>query len=147
MVGLCRSRCNNPAEVVVDVYGPGARRGNECGEAEKTSIGGRQWTVSHGGSDDRVLFRAFSSLGVACAGCFFSTGGLHVKNGCTCIGLGGKSTQEELSISTSSSGRFRTCMSSIGFKWNGPSVAGLTGELSSSMTMMSIKRDKRVIMD
>ena len=145
VVALCRSCCNDPAEIVVDADGAEARRGNECGEAEKTFSGGRQWTVSHGGSDGRDLFRTLSGLGVVFSGCFFSTGCLHVKNGCTCIGLGGDITSEVLSISMPSSGRFRACMSSIVFKGNGPGVTGLTGELS-SMTMMSIKRDKRVIL-
>lgn len=57
VVALRKSCCSDSAEIVVDVGGPEARRGNECGEAEKTSIGGRQWTVGHGGSDGRDLFR------------------------------------------------------------------------------------------
>lgn len=143
--GLCRNCCSDPAGLGVDVDGVKDRDGNGCEEAEKTSAGGRQWTVCQRGSDGKGLFMFLLGFGVIDTRCFFSTGCLRVKNGCTCIGLRGDCTAEELSILMISSSPFGACMSSIGGNGNGPGIADTTGELS-SMMMISAKRDERVIL-
>jgi hypothetical protein len=144
--GLCRNCCIEPAESEVDVEGSKDCSGDECGEAEKASVGGRQWTVSHGASDGKDLAKLLLGFGVIGAGCFFATGCLRAKNGCTCVGLDGDRTGGERPILVNASSGFITCTSSIGGNANGPGVAGPTGELSPSMTMISVKRDERAIL-